>query len=111
MPLNPPAGTAIQAGPIIYTNPPQMPGITTAPPTVTTPAFPNTTVAVANTTGVDVMVYALAGAAGFTVIAVNGVTTGLVTAATASASIYLPAGQTIAFTYASGTPSWVWQAV
>ena len=107
----PPAGTRTFSGPTLFTYPPLVPGIQTTPPTVTTPAFPATTVAVTNTTGVNVMVYALAGAAGFTVVKVNGVTTGLITGATASTTVYLPAGQTIAFTYASGSPSWVWQAI
>jgi hypothetical protein len=108
----PPPGTSIDAGPSFFTNPPQMPGLATSPlPAVTTPTFPATTVAVTNTTGVDVMVYALAGAAGLTVIKVNGTTIGLVTAASASASYYLPAGSTTAATYASGTPTWVWLAV
>jgi len=109
--FTPPAGLSVDAGPTYFTNPPQMPGVITIPPTVTTPTFPATTVAVTNTTGVDVMVYALAGAAGITVIKVNGTTTGLLTAASASAAYYLPAGATTALTYASGSPTWVWLAV
>jgi hypothetical protein len=111
-PTFPPAGYNVVSAPTFYQQAPVSPGINTSTvAAVTAPAFPATTAAVANTTGVDVVVYALAGAAGFTVVKVNGVTTGLVTAASASTTVYLPAGATISFTYASGTPSWVWVAV
>jgi hypothetical protein len=37
-----------------------------------------------------------------------GVTTGIAPAANASFSIVIPHGRTVAFTYASGTPTWKW---
>lgn len=114
-PLTPSSGYAVNGAQTIFEYPPITPGINTSnAPTnaqITTPTFPATTVAATNTNTVDVVVYALAGAAGFTVVKVNGVTTGLVTAASASCTIYLPVGATISFTYASGTPTWVWMPV
>ena len=112
-PTSPPAGTNVQSGPTLFTNPPQVPGIITSPPAVTTPSVPATTVTATNSNGVDVMVYLLAGSgASATVIKVNGATTGLTLAAAgASCSVYLPAGQTISMTYSGGTLTWVWLAV
>lgn len=110
----PPPGTAVQSGPELFLTPPSMPGFSTqGAPAVTAPAIPATTVAVTNTTGVDVMVYLTSGGAAVTVIKVNGITTGLnlATATTSSASYVLPAGQTTALTYASTAPTWVWLAV
>jgi hypothetical protein len=109
----PPAGQAVVAAPTNFEYPPQMPGIVTQnAPVVTAPAFPATTVAVTNTTGVDVMAYILNGSAAMTVIKVNGITTGLAPiATTGNASVYLPAGATFSATYASGTPTWTWIAV
>jgi hypothetical protein len=111
--FTPPPGTSVDAGPSIFTNPPQMPGITTTPPAVTAPAVPATTVAVTNTNGVDVIVYIAAASAAVTVIKVNGVTTGLqlLATATSAVSVYLAAGATISMTYASTAPTWVWLAV
>lgn len=108
-----PVGTSIDQGPTYFTNPPAMPGLATSPPAVATPSVPATTVAVANTTGVDVMAYITSGGAAVTVITLNGTATGLNlgTATTSSASVYLPAGSTIALTYASTAPTWVWAAV
>lgn len=86
-------------------------GITSSPqPTVTTPAVPATTVAATNTNPFNVVAYVFSAAA-ITVIKVNGATTGLVTGAGGSATVYLPAGAALALTYGSGTPTWVWQAV
>jgi hypothetical protein len=109
----PPAGEAVDAAPTIFEYPPAVPGINSnSAPAVVTPTFPATTVAVANTTGVDVMAYVLAGAAALTVVKVNGITTGLAPiATTGNASVYIPNGQTFSATYASGTPTWVWLAV
>jgi hypothetical protein len=111
----PPPGTAVQAGPELFVSPPTFSGgfSTQGVPAITTPAIPATTVAVTNTTGVDVMVYLTSGGAAVTVIKINGVTTGLNlgTATTSSASYYLPAGSTTSMTYASTAPTWVWQAV
>lgn len=108
-----PPGISIDAGPSLFTNPPVMPGLATTPPTVATPAVPATTVAVTNTTGVDVMVYITSGGAAVSAITLNGAATGLNlgTATTSTASVYLSAGSTIALTYASTAPTWVWAAV
>ena len=48
-----------------------------------------------------------------TVITVNGTATGAQVTATSgiTATIYLPAGQTIALTYNSTAPTWTWVAV
>lgn len=88
-------------------------GIATTPPGVTTPSVPLTTVPVANSTGVDVVVYLLSGTGAVTVISVNGVATGLqlTTAATSCATVYLPAGATISWTGGGAAPTWVWMAV
>ena len=88
-------------------------GISTTPPAITTPAVPATTVAVTNTTTVDVMVYITSGGAAVSAVTLNGVATGmnLAVATTSSASVYLSAGSTIALTYASTAPTWVWAAV
>lgn len=82
-----------------------------------TPAVPATTVALTNTTGYDCMVN-IFGAAAVTVSAVTlaGVASGMVLpqpgwpGATAwwSWPIRVPAGSTIALTYAGGTPTWSW---
>lgn len=113
-PTSPPAGYRVNSAPTINQYAPVSPGINTSTaPAVTAPAIPATTVAVANTTGVDVMVYLTSGGAAVTVIKVGTVTTGLNlgTATTSSASYVLPAGQTTALTYASTAPTWVWQAI
>ncbi len=88
-------------------------GINTTPPGVTTPSVPLTTVAVANTTTVDVIVYVVSAGGAVTGIAVNGVSTGAQVTATSgiTATIYLPANQTITLTYASTAPTWTWVAV
>lgn len=78
------------------------------------PAVPATTVAARNTfdTPVDVYIKCTATTA-MTVIAVNGVATGLARA-TASAvldnigPIRLNVGETITLTYSAGAPTWVW---
>jgi len=112
--FTPPAGESYITPITMFEKTPQFrSGINTTPPTVTTPAVPNTTVAATNTTGVDVAVYLLSGSAAVTVIAVNGVTTGLqlTSAATSCATVYLAAGATITLTYASTAPTWVWMAI
>lgn len=109
-----PAGDAYNTPTTIFERTPLFRGgIATVSPGITTPAIPATTVAVANTTTVDVIVYLLSGNAAVTVISVNGTATGLVLAASATscATVYLPAGSTIALTYASTAPTWVWMAV
>lgn len=87
-------------------------GIATSPPAITTPAVPATTVAVANTTTVDVIVYVSSGGAAVSAITVSGVATGLTlgTATTSTATVYLPAGATISWTGAGAAPTWVWMA-
>lgn len=98
--------------PEIYTYPPQVPGINTSTfPTVTAPTFPATTVAAANTTGVDVIAYITNGSAAMSAIKINSTNTGLGAAISGFATVYIPAGATFTCTYASGTPTWVWVAV
>lgn len=80
---------------------------------VTAPTFPATTVAATNTTGADVTAYIANGTAAITVVQVAGaggtyVTTGLQIAASGWGVVRIPAGGSVKFTYASGTPSWVW---
>jgi hypothetical protein len=109
----PPAGTQVVAGSENFYAPPQLPGVITVPPTITTPAFPATTVAVTNTTGVNVMAYITNSSGAITVIKINGVTIGGTPSIPASgfASILIPANQTFTCTYSAGTPAWGWMAV
>lgn len=74
---------------------------------VTTPAVPASTTAIANTTGVPVTAYIKGGT--LTVITVGGTATGISAAASAGAahSIPLSPNQTIAITY-TVAPTWVW---
>jgi hypothetical protein len=112
--FNAPAGQAYVTPVTIYDKTPVFrSGINTIPPAVTTPAVPATTVAVANTTTVDVHVYLVSGGGAVTVISVNGTATGAQVTGTSgiTATIYLPAGQTIALTYGSTPPTWTWVAV
>lgn len=109
-----PAGDAYNTPTTIFERTPLFRGgIATVSPGITTPTIPATTVAVANTTTVDVMVYVTSGGGAVTAITVGGTATGLNlgTATTSSASVYLPAGTTIALTYASTAPTWTWAAV
>ncbi len=75
------------------------------------PAVPasGSAVAAANLPYRDAWVSVHAGA-GVTVsvITVDGTATGLTVAAAASAAVWVPAGKTIALTYAGGTPTWDW---
>ncbi len=80
---------------------------------VTAPAFPATTVAAVNTTGVDVTAYIANGTSAITVVQVAGiagtyVTTGLQIAASGWGSVRIPAGGGVKFTYAAGAPTWTW---
>ena len=112
--FTPPAGQAYITPVTQFDKTPQFrSGIATVPPGVTTPAVPLTTVAVANSTTVDVIVYLASAGGAVTVITVNGTATGAQVTATSgiTATIYLPAGQTIALTYASTAPTWTWVAV
>jgi hypothetical protein len=110
--FTPPPGTGYEAGPQVFQYPPQLPGYATAPPAVTTPSVPATTVAATNTTGVNVIAYITAGSgASITQVKVGGTSTGLQLAAGATAPVYLPASQAIILTYSGGTLTWVWLAV
>lgn len=82
-----------------------------APPVVTTPPVPATTVPVTNATGVDVMAYLTSGGAAVSAIAVNGTATGMALGTSGSVPVYLPAYSTITLTYASTAPTWKWLAV
>ncbi len=80
---------------------------------VTAPAFPATTVAATNNTGVDVTAYIANGTAAITVVQVAGVggtyvTTGYQIAASGWGLVRIPAGGSVKLTYASGSPSWTW---
>jgi hypothetical protein len=77
------------------------------PATVTAPAFPATTVAYTNGTGVDLYAHILNGAAAMTTV-VNG-NTGPAIPITTHQTIFIPAGGTFTPTYASGSPTWVFQ--
>lgn len=77
------------------------------PFTVTAPAFPATTVTYTNNTGVDVYAYVTNGTASMTTT-VNG-NTGPAIAASAVQIVFIPAGGTFVPTYASGSPSWIFQ--
>ncbi len=70
---------------------------------VAQPAVPASTVALANPTGVDCVVYVAGGTV--TVVAINGVATGLT-----SGAFYVSAGATITLTY-SVAPTWVWVGI
>lgn len=79
-------------------------GIATVPPAVVTPVVPASGVAVANSTGVDVMAYVAGGTlTGATLV--GATSTGI-----DSGGFYLASGQTITLTYAVA-PTWVWLAV
>ena len=79
-------------------------GIATTPPAVTTPAVPASGATVTNQTGCDVAVYLSGGT-------VSRITVGgTAVLRAAPATVYLPAGATIALAY-SAAPTWVWQAV
>lgn len=80
---------------------------------VTAPAFPATTVGVTNNTGAHVHAYIANGTGAITVIQVAGVggayvTTGYQIAASGWGSVRIPAGGSVKFTYASGSPTWTW---
>jgi hypothetical protein len=89
-------------------------GFWSQPPTITTPGTPVASgSAVANSTGLDCMVY-MSSTTGIGKILVGAGT--ISTGSTVSASnamaggIYVPAGQTITVTY-TGTFTWTWLAV
>jgi hypothetical protein len=91
----------------------ECPGITgTFSPIGTQPGFPNTTVVQANNTGLDIMAYITNGTSAMTVVkggpAGTTTFTGFTPQASVSFSMLIPAGQSVAFTYAGGTPTWSW---
>ena len=80
---------------------------------VSTPGFPATTVAATNTTGMDVTAFISNGINAITQVQVAGaggtyVNTNFNIAASGWATIRIPAGGGIKFTYAGGAPAWVW---
>jgi len=80
---------------------------------VTAPAFPATTVAATNTTGVDVIAYIANGTSAITVVQIAGVGGTYVTtlyqiAASGFGMVRIPAGGSVKFTYAAGVPTWTW---
>lgn len=81
---------------------------------VTAPTFPGTTIAVQNTTGLDVTAFVVNGTGTITQVAITGsvasTNTNFQIAASGFAAIRIPAGASIAFTYAAGAPAWTWFA-
>ncbi len=80
---------------------------------VSTPAFPASTVGVVNTTGVDVTAYVVNGANAITVISIAGANgtytaTGQTIGVAGEGVFRLPVGAGIKFTYAGGSPTWTW---
>lgn len=75
--------------------------------TVATPSFPLTTATYTNTLGVTVIAYITNGAAAMSTV-VNG-NAGPTIAASGQLTLLLPPNGTFKPTYASGTPSWVFQ--
>ena len=67
------------------------------------PAVPLTTVVVTNPYPYDCTVYVIAAGATITVVAVGGVTTGLI-----AGTFRVPVGRTIALTFTGGPPTWQW---
>jgi hypothetical protein len=76
--------------------------------TVSAPGFPASTTAVTNTTGGDVQAFIANGAAAITAITLGSTVTGMTIPASGTTAIRIPNGQSIEFTYASGTPTWTW---
>jgi hypothetical protein len=72
---------------------------------ITTPAVPATTVTATNGNAVGVWVTLPSSDSTVTAVKVNGATVG-----TGPGTYWVPAGQTIALTYASGSPTWTWYA-
>jgi len=78
------------------------------PATVSTPSFPATTVTYTNATGIDVLAYVTNGTASMTT-QVNGHTGPSLAASAGPVPVLIPAGGSFTPTYASGSPSWVFQ--
>lgn len=75
---------------------------------VSTPTFPNTTVAATNSTGVDVMAYITNGTSALTV-QVDSDSALMIIPASQTGSVFIPNGSTFTPTYAAGTPTWKWK--
>jgi hypothetical protein len=76
------------------------------------PAFPATTIASTNTTGYAVKVYVANGTSAITVVTINGVVSGLtIPLSTQQFVTVLEPGDSIAFTYGGGAPTWTWLPV
>jgi hypothetical protein len=95
-------GSGYVAGAVAFRN-----NIGYNPATVSAPGFPATTALYTNGTGVDVYAYITNGAAAMTT-QVNG-NTGPAIAISATQTVFIPAGGTFKATYASGSPTWVFQ--
>jgi Pectate lyase superfamily protein len=74
---------------------------------VSTPGFPLTTVAVRNTTALDVMAYIVNGTSALTV-QVDSVTGLMIIPASQTGSVLIPANSTFTPTYGGGAPTWKW---
>jgi hypothetical protein len=83
-------------------------GFTDYAGTYTAPAFPASTVAAVNTSGAAVQAFITNGAAAITAVTLGSTVTGLTIAANGTACLRIASGQSVAFTYASGTPTWTW---
>jgi len=80
---------------------------------VTTPGFPASTVAVVNTTGVDVTAFVANSTSAITQIQIAGVAgtyvnTNLQIGISSWGDFRIPAGGGVKFTYAGGAPTWTW---
>lgn len=79
--------------------------------TVTTPGFPASTVALTNTTGFRVQAFVKHGTTTPTVINKNGVAiTALLPVAGGFYSLNMDPGDTVTYTWATTTPTWIWVA-
>ena len=79
--------------------------------TTTAPSFPATTVAATNTKGADVTAFIANGTSAITAVTLGTTVTGIQIAANGYATIRIPMGQSIKFTYGGGTPTWTWVLV
>jgi hypothetical protein len=79
---------------------------------ITAPSFPASNAVATNNSGLDLMVLVSCGTGAITAVHVGGVLLNNYTipVTTLGFPIRLPAGQTISFTYASGSPTWQWFA-
>jgi hypothetical protein len=96
------SGATFSPAPVFRNNYPMNPA------TVTAPAFPATTVTYTNTTGVDVYAYVTNGLGAMTTL-VNGNAGPSIGASLTDVLVFIPANGTFKPTYASGSPSWIFQ--